>query len=83
MRCPCCWSNKAYVRQVTPGKRLLLSCLLLVPLRCQDCYHKFVVLWFSTIGQHTRQPTHSRLDPRHRAVRPTRGEPLQKPGNRI
>jgi hypothetical protein len=75
MRCPHCWSTKVYVRQVTPGKRLLLSCLLLVPLRCQDCYHKFVVLWFSTIGRKIRQPTHTRLDPNHRVTRTTRCEP--------
>ena len=75
MKCPRCWAPKAYVRQVTPGKRLLLSCLLLVPLKCRHCYHKFVVLWFSTIGHDTRHPTRWRLDPSHRAVRPTRAEP--------
>ena len=75
MRCPHCWSTKAYVRYVTFGKRLLLSCFLLVPMRCRHCYHQFVVPWFSTIGQDVRRPTCSRIDPNHDAFHPARAPP--------
>jgi hypothetical protein len=86
MRCPHCWSTKAYVRSVTFAKRLLLGCFLLVPMRCRHCYHTFVVPWFSTMRQDVRRPARSRTDPKHHAVRPARTEPrhpLQKPENRI
>ena len=51
MKCPQCWAEKAYVRQVKGWKGTLLTCLLLRPMKCNHCYHKFVVSWFSTIGK--------------------------------
>ncbi len=56
MKCPRCWTDKAYVRRVSPAKRLLMRLLLLAPMRCEHCYHKFVTSWFSTIGKQTRPP---------------------------
>jgi len=56
MKCPRCWTEKAYVRAVNPAKQLLLSLVLLVPMRCQHCYHKFTVSWFSTIGKQIEPP---------------------------
>ena len=71
MRCPCCWSDKAYVRRVGIGTRILLSCCLLIPVRCRHCCHKFVVLWFSTIGKNLQPPTRLRIDPIHRRTGPS------------
>ena len=57
MRCPRCWTDKAYVRPVKGLKRLLLKCVLLVPMKCQHCYHKFTVWWFLTLGKQIRPPS--------------------------
>lgn len=56
MKCPRCWSEKAYVHKATGWRRLLLPCLLLVPMRCHHCYEEFVVFWFRTLGQQVRPP---------------------------
>jgi hypothetical protein len=56
MKCPRCWTEKAYVRAVSPAKRLLLNLAMLVPMRCQHCYHKFTVPWFLTIGKQIEPP---------------------------
>jgi hypothetical protein len=56
MKCPACWADKAYVRQVTGLRGAILSCLFLVPLRCHHCYHKFNVLRLFTIGKRLTPP---------------------------
>ena len=57
MKCPRCWADKAYLRQVAGWKGLLLNLLLLRPMRCHHCYHKFLVPRFLTIGKRvTRRP---------------------------
>ena len=56
MKCPRCWAEKAYVRKVGGLKGFLLDCLLLVPLKCHHCYHKFTVSWFATIGRRIHPP---------------------------
>ena len=56
MKCRACWAEKAYVRNVGGWKGQLMSCLLLVPLKCHHCYHKFNVLWFFTIGKRLTPP---------------------------
>jgi hypothetical protein len=53
MKCPVCWAEKAYVRHPKSWKDVLLSYLLVVPLRCHHCYHEFYVPWFLTIGKKT------------------------------
>jgi hypothetical protein len=35
---------------------LLLSFALLVPMKCQHCYHKFTISWFLTIGKQIEPP---------------------------
>jgi len=62
MKCPKCWTERAYVRQVAGFKGSLLKCLLLVPMRCRHCYHEFVVSRFATIGQQIHPPV-SRIEP--------------------
>lgn len=57
MKCPKCWTEKAYLRPVKGWMGMLLSCLLLVPLKCHHCYHKFCVFWFFTLGQRLEPPT--------------------------
>lgn len=76
MKCPRCWSDRAYLRRVTPWKRFFLGCLLLVPLRCQHCYHEFNVLWFSTIGKVVEAP-------RLRIAPMTRGSRLPASARRV
>ena len=56
MKCPRCWTEKAYVRPVSPVKRFLFSIALLVPMKCQHCYHKFTTWWFFTIGKQIEPP---------------------------
>jgi hypothetical protein len=43
---------------------------LLVPMKCQHCYHKFSVSWFSTIGKPIRAPM-LRIAPMTRGTRPS------------
>lgn len=70
MKCPRCWTEKAYLRRVSPWKRLLLACVLLVPMKCQHCYHRFTVWWFLTIGKPLRPPI-LRIAPMTRGARPS------------
>ncbi|NQU24615.1 MAG: hypothetical protein HQ567_25310 [Candidatus Nealsonbacteria bacterium] len=56
MKCPKCWAEKAYIRQVTGWRGTVLQCLLLTPLRCRHCYHEFTVSWFLTIGKQIHAP---------------------------
>ena len=56
MKCPRCWAQKGYLRQVSCWKAIAMACLLLRPMKCHHCYHKFVVFWFSTIGKQIVSP---------------------------
>ena len=56
MKCPRCWSEKAYVQKVTGWRSLLLPCLLLVPMRCHHCFEEFAISWFKTWGQQLTPP---------------------------
>ena len=56
MKCPRCWTEKAYLRHVPGWKGVALACLLLRPLKCHHCYHKFVAWWFRTVGQQLHPP---------------------------
>jgi hypothetical protein len=56
MKCPKCWAEKAYVREVRGWKGALMACALLVPMKCNHCYHKFVLPWFLTLGRAIRPP---------------------------
>lgn len=57
MKCPRCWSEKAYTHRATGWRRLVLPCLLLVPMKCHHCYEEFTVPWFSTFGKRVTPPT--------------------------
>jgi hypothetical protein len=70
MKCPRCWTEKAYVRPVGTVKSALLACLLLVPMKCQHCYHKFTILRLFTIGKQVRPPR-LRIAPISREAGPT------------
>jgi hypothetical protein len=56
MKCPRCWAHKAYARHVGGWKGVLMDCLLLQPMKCHHCYHKFIVPWFFTFGKEVRPP---------------------------
>lgn len=58
MKCPKCWAYEAYTHHARGGwKELLLSCLLLIPMKCQHCFHKFYAFWPFTLGQQMAPPT--------------------------
>jgi hypothetical protein len=56
MKCRACWTDKAYLRDVSGWRGTLHSWLGMVPLKCHHCYHKFSVPWFSTIGKRLTPP---------------------------
>jgi len=70
MKCPKCWAEKAYVRRVDGIKGFLMQCLLLMPMKCHHCYHRFTVSWFVTIGKQI-EPSRPRIVPMHRTDRPS------------
>ena len=69
MKCPKCWTDKAYRRRIKGLKGHLLRLILIVPLRCHHCYHKFHVPWFFTIGKET---TPAPIAAASRTLRPSR-----------
>ncbi len=57
MKCPACWSEKAYLRDAQGWKaRLLFICGVAIPMRCHHCYHRFWVPWILTWGKQVRPP---------------------------
>jgi hypothetical protein len=56
MKCPICWTNKAYVREIRGWKGLVMACLLLRPMKCHHCHHKYVTSWLLTLGKQTVPP---------------------------
>ena len=70
MKCRACWSDKAYVRTVKGWRRVALAVLLLVPLKCHHCYHKFSVPWLLTWGKQLTPPP-LRVAPDAMATQPT------------
>jgi len=67
MKCPRCWTEKAYLRRVSGWKGTLLACLLLRPMKCLHCYHQFVVPWVFTLGKQVTAPP-PRIAPSKRAA---------------
>lgn len=51
MKCPRCWTEKAFRHRRQDWKARLLAAVTLVPMKCHHCYHKFHVLWLLTLGQ--------------------------------
>lgn len=43
MKCPNCWSPKLKVGKVGLVHKFLATCLLMVPLNCCHCFHRFHV----------------------------------------
>lgn len=70
MKCPRCWAEKAYLQPAKGWRGILRACLLLRPMKCHHCYHKFVVSWFSTIGKQVKPPF-LRISPVSRSRRPS------------
>ncbi len=67
MKCPECWADRAYRRKAKNLKEVVLSYLLLIPMRCHHCYHKFFALWPLTLGKQLDPPA-----PRVRSTAPAR-----------
>jgi hypothetical protein len=68
MKCPRCWADKAYLRRVEGWRGLLVRLLLVRPMRCHHCYHKFCVPWPLTLGQRV-DPPEMRIVPFPRSAR--------------
>jgi len=78
MKCPVCWADKAYLRPMEGWKDRLLACLMLVPMQCHHCYHKYRLFWFQTLGKPVVPPL--RIAPATRASRlshAARQQPVQ------
>ncbi len=56
MKCPRCWTDRAYVRPERGWRRLVTTLLLVRPMRCHHCFHTFYRLWLQTIGQRVLPP---------------------------
>ncbi|GAB6165283.1 hypothetical protein JCM19992_12830 [Thermostilla marina] len=56
MKCPKCWSDKAYLRSCPAWQRWVYALLLLRPMACRHCFHEFVTLWFFTWGKRVHPP---------------------------
>ena len=56
MKCPECWTEKAYVRQTKGWKGALLKTAMLLPMKCQHCYHRFYAFRLLTIGKRLHPP---------------------------
>ena len=68
---PSLLDREGYVRPVGTMKSALLTCLLLVPMKCRHCYHKFTVFWLFTIGKQIHGPPVLRIAPISRDAGPT------------
>lgn len=72
MKCPVCWTEKAYRREVTGWKCIMMKIILLVPMRCHHCYHKFQTFYPLTWGKELNVPAlkvavpHEKLSSRER-----------------
>lgn len=63
MKCPQCWAEKAYLREMKGWRGFLLTCLLLRPLQCRHCFHKFTVFWLTTLGKEIHRPKPRQTSP--------------------
>ena len=57
MKCPSCWSEKAYRRKSKQLSSRTMAALGIVALQCRHCYHEFSRPIFMTIGQQVDAPT--------------------------
>ena len=58
MKCPRCWTEKAYRHRQPGWQARLWAALSLVSMKCHHCYHKFHVPWIMTLGQRTEPQQH-------------------------
>lgn len=56
MKCPRCWADKAYLHQFRGWWETALGCLAFRPMKCNHCYHRFLVHWVFTFGKSTAPP---------------------------
>ncbi len=84
MKCPHCWTDKAYLRTYHGWLEVALGCLAFRPMKCNHCYQRFMVHWVLTIGRRVVPPVlrvtgrvsvpshqdHSRDTPRDTSVSP-------------
>ncbi len=78
MKCPRCWADKAYLGTYRGWQDILLGCLAFRPMKCNHCYHHFMVHWVFTIGKRVVPPV-LRVTPyrveetgKHKKERPSR-----------
>jgi hypothetical protein len=56
MKCPRCWADKAYLCVFRGWREVALGCLAFRPMKCNHCYHHFMVHWVRTIGKRIVPP---------------------------
>ncbi len=56
MKCPRCWADKAYLHAFRGWWEVTLGYLAFRPMRCDHCYHRFMVHWVLTIGRRVVPP---------------------------
>ena len=56
MKCPACWAEKAYVRRSKGWLDWALRVLLILPMRCHHCYHRFYTFRLLAWGQRIEPP---------------------------
>jgi len=57
MKCPRCWSEKAYLHRFQGWKGVVWGLLAFRPMKCDHCYHKFAVHWLFTLGRQVTPKT--------------------------
>lgn len=70
MKCPKCWADKAYIREAKGWQPALMACLLMLPMKCHHCYHRFWVFRLFTLGERMKPPV-LRLAPSTRLDEPS------------
>ncbi len=79
MKCPRCWADKAYLHVHRGWWEVALGCLAFRPMRCDHCYHRFMVHWVRTLGRRVVPPV-LRVTPRRVGrVAPVRGSDGDRP----
>jgi hypothetical protein len=56
MKCRACWCDKAYEQPLPRWRRGAWRLVLVVPMKCHHCYHRFRMFWPLTWGQQLTPP---------------------------
>lgn len=68
MKCPVCWSEKAYQRRTLELKDQVLSMFFMVPMRCHHCFHRFYISRLRAISEDIAAPERRHGSPIRKAA---------------